>query len=326
MAPRSILCALCCAVLLLDSAAASLAWRNVSVPSSGVTLSTLFAGAASPATPFIFLHGFPEGSYSWHGIFETGLLDSYQLVAPDLRGYNRSTILPTRDSYAIDLIAADIIGLIGVLGGGPVHLAAHDWGGAIAWLVAMLRPDLLLSLSIINMAHPGGWIAAVRSDPVQQAASAYVLDFVNPAMTPEMLANNFGILRGIFSAEAFFPADESAYVASWSVGGSVDAALNYYRANVFPHCPLSCTTAACWQQGVTSSFDDLPNNGTVAASLRVRVLWGMRDTAFDDVYQLAYIADKVAGPLNVSRYNFSHWLPQEAPLLCASELAAFVGA
>jgi pimeloyl-ACP methyl ester carboxylesterase len=293
-------------------------------------LSTLVAGSADAAAPVVLLlHGFPAGSWMWQGVVASSSLASLRLVAPDLRGYNRSSAPAGAASYALPLLAADVEELIGVVAagaaGGRVHLAAHDWGGAIAWWVAAARPELLLSLSIIDMAHPLGWIEKVRTDAAQQAASAYVLSFVNPAFTAVAEAADFALLKSIYAAEPFWRAVEPAYESSWSVAGTVDAALNYYRANVRPRCPLNCTSAPCWTQGVDSAFDDMPNGGVTPPSLSVLVQFGMLDTAFDVPEQLAFIATKVQGRLQIVRFaNATHWLPQEQPEAIAANIAAFI--
>jgi len=308
------------------SAQQQLRYENITL-STGVTLSTLFAGNASAAAPVIlFLHGFPAGSWMWEGVVADASLAGFRLVAPDMRGYNRSSAPAGVANYALPLLAADVAALIGAVApGGRVHLAAHDWGGAIAWWVASARPDLLLSLSIVDMAHPIGWISAVRTVPAQQAASAYVLSFVNPAFTAYAVADDFALLKSIYASEPFWLSAEPAYESSWGVAGTVDAALNYYRANVRPHCPLSCVDASCWTQGVDSSFDDMPSGGYTAAALPVLVQFGMRDSAFDVPFQLDFIATMVRGALSVVRFpNATHWLPQEEPAAVAANIAAFV--
>ena len=300
------------------------AYENITL-SSGITLSTLIVNPAADNT-VVFLHGFPSGSYMWASILASPALSAYRLVAPDLRGYNRSTVTPGVPSYSAALLAGDVAQLIvAVAGQGKrVFLVAHDWGGGIAWWLAAERPDLLLSLAIINMAHPSGWIEAVRTDASQQAASAYVLSFVDPLFTAIATADDNALLKSIFASETFWPRVEAAYESSWEVAGTVDAALNYYRANIIPHCNLSCTEASCWTQGANSTFDMMPNGGVVEPSLPVLVQWGLLDTAFDNDFQLAFIAEKVKGPLEVIKFaNASHWLPQEEPDAVASNLAAF---
>ena len=334
----SLFCAAAAPTAAVPSAAADAAtapmdfafhYEQIALP-TGVTLSTLVAGNASAAaTAVVLLHGFPAGSWMWRGVLASPALAAFRLYAPDLRGYNRSTVPPGgARAFAVTLLAADIAALINVVAGGggatAVHLVAHDWGGAVAWWLAAERPELLRTLAIVNMAHPLGWIDAVRGDPKQQAASAYVLSFVNPAFTATAVADDFALLKSIYASEPFWPAAEPAYESSWSVADTVDAALDYYRANIVPHCPLSCTTAPCWAQGVDSSFDSMPNGGVIPSALPVLVQWGLQDTAFDDALQIAFIATMVRGPLSVIRFpNATHWLPQEEAGAIAANLASF---
>lgn len=316
------------------AAPAPLTYTTLSL-STGANLSCLFSGVpwspdASDATPVIlFLHGWPEGSWSWAGVMETGLLDNFVLVAPDQRGYNHSSLMPT---YELDALVRDATALAATLarsGAGAtraVHWVAHDWGGAVAWAAAAADDaGAIASLTIVNMAHPVGWITEVRTVAAQQAASVYVLSFVNPAFPAYAATDDDAFLKSIFSSEPWWPDVQAAFAASWAVSGTVNASLGYYRENVQPHCNLSCTTADCWTQGADSTFDHLAHGGVTRVSLRVRVLWGLLDTAFDNVGQLAFLPTVVRGPLNVTTFpNNGHWLANEEPLAVAAAIADFV--
>ena len=58
------------------------------------------------------------------------------------------------ESYGVDLLADDISGLSGELGAESTFLVGHDWGGSIAWTVAMNHPEVVDRLAILNAAHP----------------------------------------------------------------------------------------------------------------------------------------------------------------------------
>src|SRR6476619_7429648 len=58
------------------------------------------------------------------------------------------------EAYGVDLLAADISGLIGELGAESALLVGHDWGGSIAWTTAMNHPEVVDRLVILNAAHP----------------------------------------------------------------------------------------------------------------------------------------------------------------------------
>ena len=76
------------------------------------------------------------------------------MVAPDTRGYNLSSKPEGFEAYAVDLLAADIRGLIGKLGAESALLVGHGWGGTIAWTTAMNHPEVVDRLAILNPAHP----------------------------------------------------------------------------------------------------------------------------------------------------------------------------
>lgn len=109
------------------------------------------------------------------------------------------------------------------------------------------------------------------------------------------------------------------------VPGSVDAGLNWYRANVVPKAPKGCLAVSCWKQGLSSPFDLIANTSVAAP---VGVSWGMRDTAFDNEVQLKFIQSSGLVPnlKTIMRYpNNTHWLAEEQPAKVAADLDAFLG-
>ncbi len=73
-------------------------------------------------------------------------------------------------------------------------LVAHDWGGAVAWSVANAHPERLRQLVVINSPHPGPFLKALQSDPLQQAASAYMGFLVQPDAATPLAAHGFAQL------------------------------------------------------------------------------------------------------------------------------------
>ena len=82
------------------------------------------------------------------------LAEDYCVVAPDQRGFARSSKPPEVSDYAPDKTVGDLIALADALGIGRFTLVGHDWGGAIAWMAALTRPDRVERLIIINAPHP----------------------------------------------------------------------------------------------------------------------------------------------------------------------------
>jgi pimeloyl-ACP methyl ester carboxylesterase len=86
----------------------------------------LSCGAAQ-ATPIVFVHGWPELSISWRGqvpIFG-GL--GFRAIAPDMRGYGRSSVYSRHEDYGLEAIVADMLELLDALGAKKAIWVGHDW-------------------------------------------------------------------------------------------------------------------------------------------------------------------------------------------------------
>lgn len=100
----------------------------------------LACGAPS-ATPIIFVHGWPELSISWrHQLPAFGAL-GFRAIAPDMRGYGRSSVYGRREDYAQEAIVADMIELLDSLGAEKAIWVGHDWGAPVVWCLAQHHPD-----------------------------------------------------------------------------------------------------------------------------------------------------------------------------------------
>ena len=88
---------------------------------------------AQRATPIVFLHGWPELSISWRGQLPVFSALGFRTIAPDMRGYGRSTVHPRHEDYALEEIVADMIGLLGSLGAEKAIWVGHDWGAPVVW-------------------------------------------------------------------------------------------------------------------------------------------------------------------------------------------------
>jgi pimeloyl-ACP methyl ester carboxylesterase len=114
-------------------------------------------------------------------------------------------------------------------------LVAHDWGGAVAWGVAVAHPNLLEKLVIINSPHPAVFQREMRHNPAQQRASQYMLLLRSAEAEERVAANGFALLREQFLGdrlwkELFTEEDRRAFLQAWAQPGALRGALNYYRA------------------------------------------------------------------------------------------------
>lgn len=176
----------------------------------------------------VLLHGFPEFWYSWRHQLNA-LATSYHVVAPDLRGYNETE---AAGPYDTDTLQGDVLALIQHLGTGRAHIVGHDWGGAIAWLLAIRHPDAVQSLAVCNLPHPALFQEAVRR-PRQALRSWYMGFFQLPWLPERLIAADcyHRLARGMIRqtrAGTFTRDDVKAFLAAWRSQG-LGGGINWYR-------------------------------------------------------------------------------------------------
>src|SRR6056297_1477584 len=88
----------------------------------------------------VLLHGCPEFWYSWRRQIPARVDAGFRVVAPDMRGYNRSEKPAGVHNYRMAELVGDVAGLVEAFGRERAHVAGHDWGGGVAWETARRRP------------------------------------------------------------------------------------------------------------------------------------------------------------------------------------------
>jgi pimeloyl-ACP methyl ester carboxylesterase len=191
--------------------------------------------ALGPAV--VLLHGFPDFWYSWRRQIPALAGAGFRTIAPDMRGYNLSSKPAEVSAYEPRKLAGDIRELIGERGLERACVAGHDWGGAVAWVLAMAHPEVVERLAILNVPHPRRMLEALRRPGPQLAKSWYMFFFQLPWL-PER-AVRAGDWRGFrygFEHDArpgaFTPADIERYREAWSQPGAATGTINYYRASM----------------------------------------------------------------------------------------------
>lgn len=96
---------------------------------------------AKEATPLLFLHGWPELSISWRHQLPVFAALGFRAIAPDMRGYGRSTVHLSREDYELEQIVADMIELLDALGEQKAIWVGHDWGSPVMWNLAQHHPE-----------------------------------------------------------------------------------------------------------------------------------------------------------------------------------------
>ncbi len=99
------------------------------------------AAGREGATPIIFVHGWPELSLSWrHQLPVFGGL-GFRAIAPDMRGYGKSSVYKRHEDYALEHVVTDMIALLDSLGAEKAIWVGHDWGAPAVWAIAQHHPE-----------------------------------------------------------------------------------------------------------------------------------------------------------------------------------------
>lgn len=103
---------------------------------------THYLSAGTPgATPIIFVHGWPELSISWRHQLPVFAGLGFHAIAPDMRGYGRSSVYGRHEDYAVENAVADMLELLDHLGAEKAVWVGHDWGAPVVWSLAQHHPD-----------------------------------------------------------------------------------------------------------------------------------------------------------------------------------------
>ena len=267
----------------------------------------LHAVAAGPkdGPVVVLLHGFPEFWYGWRRQIEPLAAAGFRVIVPDQRGYNLSGKPAGIAAYALSELVSDVIAIADQLGHEKIFLAGHDWGAAVAWSTALLHPQRIAKVAVLNVPHPSVMRKFLGTRPRQLLRSWYMFFFQLPWL-PEAIfsALNFRIgTRALLRSSrpgTFSEDDLIQYRAGWSQPGALTAMIHWYRA-LFR---------------IRLKFPDK------TVRVPTRILWGERD---------AFLLPEMAGESLrycanaelVTFANASHWLQHEEPARVSELLIDF---
>jgi pimeloyl-ACP methyl ester carboxylesterase len=137
--------------------------------------------------PVVLLHGFPDSSRLWrHQV--TALADAgFKVIVPDLRGYGKSGKPADVGSYALPLLAANVLAVMGDAGIERAHVVGHDWGAAVAWGLGAIAGDQVDHLVALSVGHPSTFLAGGFE---QHEKSWYMLLFGHAGIAERWLSDD----------------------------------------------------------------------------------------------------------------------------------------
>ena len=183
----------------------------------------------------VLLHGFPEFWYGWRRQIEPLAAAGFRVIVPDQRGYNLSSRPSGVAAYALTVLVSDVIAIADQLGQEKIFLAGHDWGAAVAWSTALLHPQRIAKLVVLNVPHPSVMRKFLSTRPRQLLRSWYMFFFQLPWL-PEAIFSAFNFRVGAQALlrssrpGTFTTGDLAKYRAAWSQPGALTGMINWYRA------------------------------------------------------------------------------------------------
>ena len=286
---------------------------------NGIELDVVDAGPRD-APVLIFLHGFPESHRTWrHQIAH--LSARYRCIAPDQRGYRGSSKPLGAENYTPDKLIGDVFLLADALGVEHFTIIGHDWGGAIAWGVAITgqMSGRVTRAVIANAPHPVLFPKLLYTNRQQRAASQYFRDFRDPANNE--LVERFGLgallLKAMGAREQSPMLEESeraAMLHDWSDPEAAIAMLNWYRASPMEVLALDAPYA------LPEGWKPYPLPKQTIPTL---VIWAMDDFALPPANLEGM--DELIEDLTIVRVpGVGHFVQWEAPQVFNAALDTFL--
>lgn len=178
--------------------------------------------AAGSGPPIVFLHGFPDHGMGWRRQMEA-LSARYRVLAPDLRGFGRSDAPQGYGNYVLANLVEDVLAVLAAEKLTRAAIVGHDWGGIIAWWLAMRVPQVVRHLILLSTPHPRNHLRAI-ADPANAEITGYVRRFQVPGAAQMLDIDEL-------AAWVADPQDREALVDSLR-RSDPEAMLGYYRANI----------------------------------------------------------------------------------------------
>ncbi|MEP2737209.1 MAG: alpha/beta hydrolase [Erythrobacter sp.] len=273
---------------------------------NGIELDVVDEGPLD-APVLIFLHGFPENHRTWrHQIAH--FRETFRCIAPDQRGYRGSSKPQAVDAYTPDKLIGDIFLLADALGIAKFTIVGHDWGGAIAWGIALAGQNARVDRAIIaNAPHPAIFPELLWTNRHQRESSQYMRAFrdtANDAIVAEKgLGGLLNAVTNWQATDAMEPDERDALLESWENRDAAIAMLNWYRATPLDVPPMDAPFELP---------DGFETPQVPQLTIPTLVMWGMDDRALPPE-NLDGMDDRIDDLTLVKIPGAEHFIPWEVP-------------
>ncbi len=266
-------------------------FQQRTVRSGDVKLHCVCAGP-SDGPLVLLLHGFPARWSTWREVLPALARAGLLAVAPDLRGYGASDRPAGVDSYSVLRAIDDALAIQAAFQRERCFVVGHDFGGGIAWALAMTHPERVERLAVLNSVHVVGFERQMRKWS-QLSKSWYVFLFLLPWLPEWWLSRrDFAFVHRSLVADGLRDDVVRDLLEGIRPRGALHAALNWYRA----------------------SFRDVARKRLLPkkVDLPTLAIWGDRDTNLDP--ELATPPADWVSDVRVEHVpEAGHWVHHEAP-------------
>jgi pimeloyl-ACP methyl ester carboxylesterase len=288
------------------------------VATNGIELHVLEEGEG----PLVVLcHGFPELAFSWRKQVPALTAAGYRVVAPDLRGFGRSSAPAELEAYDIVHLCGDLCGLLDALGEQDAIFVGHDWGASLVWQLAVLHPERVRAVAGLSV--PFVPRAPATPLPIMRrhlGEDFYIVWFQQPGVADEALARD--VRRTLTTSKVWTAQwaddDEPLHRPAWLTEAELAVYVDAFERTGF-------TGGLNWYRNIDRNWELTESVATRHVEQPALFLTGERDPVrrFMPAEAMRGWVDDLRAEVLVP--GAGHWVQQQAPEAVNAALLDFLG-
>ena len=191
----------------------------------------------------VLLHGLPRNCWEWHHQIPAMAELGFQVVAPDLRGFCDGARPLDVEAYHVQEYVDDVLAIVDVLKGegAKFHLMGTSIGATMAWRLAALNPDRVLTLACLNIPHQGAFFEAARASKANASDQRERFSYFDDS---SKAGNERAMFHRMLEKQGLPLEETEPYREALDIDDALRAVYNYYRAiplwqrDRLPKCPM----------------------------------------------------------------------------------------
>lgn len=290
----------------------------------------------------LLCHGWPEIWYSWRHQIRALAEAGYRVIAPDMRGYGETEAPQAEDAYTLRHLVGDMVGLLDALCVETAAIVGHDWGAAVAWNAALMRPDLFPAVAGLSVPYsPRGEVSLTEALRQAGLDRFYMLYFQEPGVAEAEFERD---VRDTLARLYHSLSGENAGPEGWS--GMVPEGGGLLDATRLPDRPSAWLTPADldryvaafektgfrgglnWYRNLDRNWDLLSRFHRAPVTAPSLFIAGARDPVLKMAGMRSAVDKLSEACTNLRGVHIidgaGHWVQQEAPDAVSDALLAFL--